>query len=315
MSSHRLEGRFPGRPGGSLRTVGCWQVQENWQVAGPHGMSQVDGMAGRGVQIRPGVTFQVAHGSGQSPALVFLHGALGQRFNWRAQYEYALQQGWQALAYDLGGHGQSSGYSRYSVGRHGRDLHRLLDQVGIAEPILCGHSYGVPIALEYARRHPVQGLVLAAGGTHDLSPWWEPPLIRWMEAMGRHGLHSPWLQQVTQRLISAESWPRVEHFFLESPLPSAREPYRSMAAFWGYDVHRRPQLSNWRRAPALVISGGRDPMFTQAMGATLADQFLTGAHLHIEQAGHLLMAEEPEQINQAIDSWIRSRGGPFPTGP
>ena len=74
------------------------------------------------IRIREGVDLKVSVTPGRSPALVFLHGGLGNRFNWRSQFEAARRQGRQALAYDLGGHGASSPYQRYSIDRHGRDL-------------------------------------------------------------------------------------------------------------------------------------------------------------------------------------------------
>lgn len=138
-----------------------------------------DSLAGCTIHLRGGVNLQVCYTPGTSPALVFLHGGLGNRYNWRSQYEFAQSQGWQTIAYDLGGHGQSSAYSRYSIGRHRRDLKRLLDHFGITCPVLCCHSYGVPIGLEYVQHEPVSGIVAIAGGTHNLAPWWEIPLMKW----------------------------------------------------------------------------------------------------------------------------------------
>ncbi|MFM8277008.1 MAG: alpha/beta fold hydrolase [Cyanobium sp.] len=131
----------------------------------------IDPLQGESQELRRGVTLQVAHRPGNNPPLAFLHGALGNRFNWRPQIEYGPSRGWECLADDLAGHGQSSRYSRSSIGRHCRDLGRLLEHRGITRPLLVAHSSGVPIALEWARRQAVRGLVLAAGGTHELDPW------------------------------------------------------------------------------------------------------------------------------------------------
>jgi pimeloyl-ACP methyl ester carboxylesterase len=117
------------------------------------------------IRIRQGIDLKVSVSPGRSPALVFLHGGLGNRFNWRSQFEFARREGLQALAYDLAGHGTSSPYRRYSIDRHGRDLTRLLDRLGIQAPILCCHSYGVPIGLEWSTRNRASGLILIAGAT------------------------------------------------------------------------------------------------------------------------------------------------------
>jgi pimeloyl-ACP methyl ester carboxylesterase len=98
--------------------------------------SSQDYLTGQAIALRQNVTLQVCHQVGADPAVVFLHGGLGNRFNWRSQYEFAVAEGWEALVYDLGGHGASSRYLRYSIGRHRRDLTRLLEHYQIHAPIL-----------------------------------------------------------------------------------------------------------------------------------------------------------------------------------
>lgn len=99
-----------------------------------------DSLAGEKIHLRQGVDLQVCYGSGQNPAIVFLHEGLGNRYNWRSQDEFFQSQGQTVLAYDLARHGQSSPYQHYSIGRHCRDLSRLLRHFHIYSPILCCHS-------------------------------------------------------------------------------------------------------------------------------------------------------------------------------
>ena len=257
----------------------------------------------RGVEIAVSYSPALVSQGPLAPPLVFLHGGLGNRYNWRAQYEFAQAQGWEALNYDLAGHGESSSYSRYSIGRHRRDLERLLKQFHIVSPVLCCHSYGVPIGLEWSQRHPVKGLVLVAGGTHDLAPWWEIPLMKALAWGGRHLFHWDWLQRTTKTLSSRHENPTIERFLTESPVPTAAEPYAALEIFWDYNffTRRRPQRLN---IPVLVISGGQDSMFSKEMGEDLAALFPQSAHLHLPEAGHLMIAEYPEVVNQAIASFI-----------
>lgn len=274
-------------------------------------MAPDDPMSGAPVTVRAGLSLQVAHVPAPGPTLVFVHGALGNRFNWRCQFEAAVERGFGSLAYDLGGHGQSSAYPAYSVGRHARDLGRLLHLQGIRSPILCCHSYGVPIGLALAQHLPVTGLVLVAGGIHDLDPWWEAPMVRSMEAIGRHLFRSPMAQEAYRRIASRSSGPSLERFFRESPVPTERDPYRSVAPFWGFDLRRRSGPARWREPPTLVITGGRDPMFDQAKGEALAALFERSHHHHLPEAGHLLMVEEAERLNgliaQSITDWSTER--------
>jgi len=57
----------------------------------------MDLLTGEPVRVRPGVELQVCYQVGTQPAVVFLHGGLGNRFNLRAQYEFAVAQGWGAM--------------------------------------------------------------------------------------------------------------------------------------------------------------------------------------------------------------------------
>ncbi len=217
---------------------------------------------------------QVNYTSGRQPALVFVHGGLGNRWNWRSQFEYAATQGWTALTYDLAGHGESTPYPRYSIGRHCRDLHRLLQHFQISAPILCCHSYGVPIGLEWAQRYPVGGLVLIAGGSHNLTPWWEFPLVKLLKWSDRQS-----------------------------------EVYGAMEIFWGYDFFSRRKTERYIHIPTLVITGGRDPAFNAQMGAELARQFRFNHHLHFSKAGHGVMQDYAAAVNHAIAQWVAAWEG------
>lgn len=263
-----------------------------------------DALAGSAIHLRRGVDLQVCYSPGQSPALVFLHGGLGNRFNLRSQYEFAQDQGWEALAYDLAGHGQSSPYPRYSIGRHCRDLARLLLHFRIKSPVLCCHSYGVPIGLEFAQRHLVSGIIAIGGGTHDLAPWWEIPLMKFMACGGRHLYHLPGAQRLTNCLSSSYRHSVMERFFAENPVPTSPDLYKALEIFWNYNFFTRHPLPSMD-IPALVITGGQDPMFTEKMGDELTTHFCKGTHLHFANAGHLVMAEFAELVNFAIADWLK----------
>jgi pimeloyl-ACP methyl ester carboxylesterase len=263
-----------------------------------------DTLMGELVHLRRGVDLQVSHSPGKSPAVVFLHGGMGNRFNLRSQYDFFQARGREVLAYDLAGHGQSSPYKRYSLGRHRRDLTRLLERFQISAPVLCCHSYGVPIGLEWIRRHPVSGLIAIAGGTHELAPWWEVPSMKFLAWGGRHLYRLPCLQKLTHRLTTVHRNEVIERFFTECPVPTEPDPYQALEIFWSYNFFRRQSPLRGASLPVLAISGGQDPTFTYQMGEDLTACFPFGKHLHIAEAGHLVMAEYPERVNHAISALI-----------
>jgi pimeloyl-ACP methyl ester carboxylesterase len=266
-----------------------------------------DALIGSTIHLRRGVDLQVCHSPGVTPAVVFLHGGTGNRFNFRVQYEFAKNQGWEVLAYDLAGHGQSTRYSRYSIGRHCRDLQRLLHRFNIESPILCCHSYGVPIGLEFAQHHAVSAIIAIAGGTHDLAPWWEIPLMKLMAGGGRFLYHLPGMQPLTNVLSTSYRHSVMERFFAENPTPTDFDAYKALEIFWDYNFFIRHPLPKNLHIPALVMTAGKDPMFTNQMGEELASHFVNGTHLHFADGGHLVMAECADLVNQAIANWLQKQ--------
>jgi len=76
-------------------------------------------------------------------------------------------QGYRGLSYDRPGNGHTPALPEQSVEGQIAHLHELLAREEITSPILIGHSWSGALAMMYASRYPVRGLVL-------LSPVVEP---------------------------------------------------------------------------------------------------------------------------------------------
>lgn len=263
-----------------------------------------DLLQGEPIYLEDQVKLYGAYHRGRQPTIVLLHGGLGDRRNWRAQYEFLCIHGQSVLVYDLAGHGQSSSYPQYSLGRHCQDLRRLLKYFQISDPVLCCHSYGVPLGLEWASEYPVSGLILIAGGTHDLAPWWEIPLMKALRWGGRYLFQFNPVQTLSQWMISPHASKNMAQFFAENPLPTRIHPYQALEIFWQYNYFEHHLMETIAAIPTLVMSGGCDPTFTFEMGEELAKIFMQGKHLHFPDAGHVVMAEHPTQVNLAIVDFL-----------
>jgi pimeloyl-ACP methyl ester carboxylesterase len=105
-----------------------------------------------------------AHQSGQ-PAVVFIHGVLGDHSVWILQSRYLAHHGWNVWAIDLPGHCKSAGEAPRSVEAAAEFIGHLLDAAGIQRAALVGHSWGSLIALESAARLKDRITHLALVGT------------------------------------------------------------------------------------------------------------------------------------------------------
>jgi pimeloyl-ACP methyl ester carboxylesterase len=99
-------------------------------------------------------------GSGP-PALVFVHGWSCDRSYWEGQSGVFARQH-QVVTIDLAGHGES-GLQRndWTITAFGRDVAAVVEQLGLKQVVLIGHSMGGPVIVEAARLMPgcLAGLV------------------------------------------------------------------------------------------------------------------------------------------------------------
>ena len=105
------------------------------------------------------LAFEV-HGAG-TPTLVFVHGWSCDRRYWRGQLR-PLAARYQTVAVDLAAHGQSGvGRRSWTMAAFGEDVVAVVEQLGLGELVLIGHSMGGDVVVEAARRlgDRVAGLV------------------------------------------------------------------------------------------------------------------------------------------------------------
>jgi pimeloyl-ACP methyl ester carboxylesterase len=99
-------------------------------------------------------------GSG-APALVFVHGWSCDRSYWRHQTNH-FAAGHQVVAVDLAGHGESGvGRASWTMPAFGEDVAAVVEELGLHDMVLIGHSMGGDVIVEAALRLPgrVAGLV------------------------------------------------------------------------------------------------------------------------------------------------------------
>lgn len=100
-----------------------------------------------------------------APTVVLVHGVTSSHRAWDDVARHL--PGVRLVAPDLRGRGRSNGVTgRAGMARHADDLVAVLDELGVRQALLVGHSMGAFVAVVAAHRHPerVSGLVLVDGG-------------------------------------------------------------------------------------------------------------------------------------------------------
>jgi pimeloyl-ACP methyl ester carboxylesterase len=240
------------------------------------------------------------HAPGQRYA-VFVHGAGLDHTVWALQSRWLAFRGWNVLAVDLPGHGQSDGSPLTDIGAMAEWLLALLTAAGADKAALIGHSMGALIALEAAAQFPsrVDGLVLI--GSAASMPV-HPDLLAAAQAnqqaaidmvnlwgygysAGLGGSAAPgvWMVGAGERVLQ-----RARPGVLYADL-AACNAYRT-----GLEAAARVV------APTLLVSGERDQMTPLKNARQLAAAIATARLLELPGAGHMLLAERPDELLEAL---------------
>jgi pimeloyl-ACP methyl ester carboxylesterase len=103
---------------------------------------------------------------GNGEVLLLIHGIAGSSATWRSVLP-PLSKKFRVLAPDLLGHGESDKpRSDYSLGAFAVLLHDFLDELGVSQATVVGHSLGGGVAMQFVYQHPYYGkrLVLISSG-------------------------------------------------------------------------------------------------------------------------------------------------------
>jgi len=235
------------------------------------------------------------------PAVVLIHGGGMDHSVWALHSRWLAHRGYAVLAPDLPGHGRSAGAPLAGIGDMADWIAALIDAAGVASAWLIGHSMGSLVALETAARHPARvsalGLIgtgapmavgaellkAAAAGQHaavDMVALWGLGPAATLGGSRAPGL---WMLGGAQRVLEA-SRPGV----LFNDLRACNDYKGALGAAARVAV------------PATVILGARDLMTPLKAGQALAAALPDARTVTLPGAGHLMMAERPDEVLAAL---------------
>lgn len=248
--------------------------------------------------------------------VVALHGLCLTRQSWYRPAQHLRRPGIRVIQYDHRGHGRSGGapLHTYTPERLAQDLAEVLTALQVSGPLtLAGHSMGGFAALSYLARpidqQPVRpdGLVLVATAAgqlteHGLGHLLALPGIDTAMTLAQHVPH-----MLSERLMRSLARPLCEFVtrdktisaslsqaFRSTPISTALGFLHSLKTFDQSDV--LPTIS----ATTTVISGGADLLTPPAHSEEMAATISGATHIHLPDAGHMLLQEAASIVGNAV---------------
>jgi 3-oxoadipate enol-lactonase len=263
--------------------------------------------------------------AGLGEPMIFLHNGGGSLWNWAYQIQYFASK-YRVIAPDLPGSGLSYRSTEpLTLEAFLRGVLELLETLNCSKSILIGNCIGASIALELALRHPekVEALVLfnLCGGMPMLNPWLRfVAALRPRTAMGQI-LHRrmiditghPSLQHLSTRWVCADEEPRLHPMqsqFIQQQQMDSRlwaSIYWLVMGLNSFDLFSgsRQKPSSF---PPVLLGWGKQNRTLHPNWAMVVAEWLKPDDLWmIESAGHLPMVEQPQRVNEKLDSFLEAR--------
>jgi pimeloyl-ACP methyl ester carboxylesterase len=263
-------------------------------------------------------------------AAVFVHSSAMRSDIWH--YQMPGIGSHRLVFYDLRGHGlsQPKGTAPFTIKQLAEDLLAVIDDAGIEQVVIVGHSIGGMIALELCKERPdllesrIEGLVLA-------NTTYRPAA----ESLGVGGAAISRMERLTRRpldVLGKHSVPTIDRlrnvlppsdlFFIAvsvatfGPAASARQIdlIYDMMSETGSDVlfdllksYRHFDVSEFLdqvTVPALVIGGTHDRL-TQPSDSVYLAEHMPHAELRLlDGCGHMSMLEHHREFNSMLEDFL-----------
>ena len=239
----------------------------------------------------------------QGELLLFVHAAGSNGNTWHRQLS-AFSGSHSPLAFDFPGHGRSGGTeSLKSVDAYRDVLGAFMDALHVRPCVLIGRSMGGAIAMAYALAYPkrVRALALVATAARFELP--QTMLDTWKNVMlgrAQQPFSTEAFSSKTEFAVMREAW-------MEQVKTDPRVRYFDLVACNQFDITARLGEIN---VPTLIVAG-RDDAFTPPQQSEVLHEGIKGAKLLvIEDAGHTVSNEKPEEFNAALRDFL----GTLPSG-
>jgi pimeloyl-ACP methyl ester carboxylesterase len=251
---------------------------------------------------------------GQKPPLLLLHGIQGCGAMWLRTAK-ALGDTYDLIMPDFRGHGHSSRLTQpLAATTLTDDLASLLEQLGIANPALAGHSMGADIAGRLAARVPTRAVVLVDPALQDFmggmpvdlasAPWMQP-IFAAMRQLQNQSHHE---QLVTGlRLLPPGTPAWEEHDYVSFVAAHALfdlTAYQS-APTMGY-LFAAPEIIGQIAAPILLLTARS--MFPGAQReagiAAFSENWRSGTQIAFPDSGHFIPFDQFERFIAVVRQFL-----------
>lgn len=250
---------------------------------------------------RDGIALAYDKFDGDRQPLVLIHGWCCDRTYFAPQAEHFACLGHAVLALDLRGHGESDApEGAYSMQVFADDVAWLCRELGVARPVVVGHSMGGIVAFDLAVRYPelVAGVVMidSAVTRPDASRAGLPAFIERLKGPER----IPAVQDYVSRVLFQPSDDSARKVTILAAMAKA-VPHVMVGALQGMYDFEPNEAAGKPLPPALFIANSGKPLSDLPRLEALAPGLMLG---QVVGSGHFCTLEVPDQVNAMVGRFV-----------
>jgi pimeloyl-ACP methyl ester carboxylesterase len=230
---------------------------------------------------------------GRGRPLVFLHGWLGSWRYWMPTMDN-LSDRFRTYAFDMWGFGDSDrNPQRYSLASYVAQLDLFMEELGVMNASLVGHSMGAAVALLFAARYPQRvDRIMAVS-----APLAAAAVSKRLLTGGGGSLLD---RMLGRRAVS--DYPEVELEATKTDLNAVAATAQSLDT-----LNLRGTLSELRNIPTLLVFGNKDPFVTPLTNDDLRDRDGYVRPIGLNDSGHFPMLDEASKFQRLLRDFLTAR--------
>ena len=247
---------------------------------------------------------------GDAPAtLIFIHGVGMCKEIWQPQVEH-FSKNYRVITYDFLGHGQSLlKKDKLTLEDYISQLYNLVNEIGVSNFSIIGHSMGALIAVAFALRYPekVDTLIPINIVFKRTKKAQDDVIMRAKDVLKSQQI--PNINQTLERWFKNKTSPydllKINNVqgWLKNTSPKAySEAYYLFATSDRVFVNN---LSNLQ-PPVLYLTGSEDPNSTSLMSEQMAQETPNSACESIESEAHMMAYISAKKVNPIIEYFLNN---------
>lgn len=242
----------------------------------------------------------------QATPIIFLHGLFGSASN-LTKIAKPFAQDHHTIQVDLRNHGLSPWSDCMNYDVMSDDLQALIKQHCDRSPIIIGHSMGGKVAMRFAKQNPhcVESLIVLDIAPVNYPAEWHQPVFQALKKVSQLKKTERENKVIVQAILSEHLPQETVQFLIKS--------FKNSQWLFNLDaiLKNQNEINSWNDeeicfAPTLFLKGEHSPYVNFEGEQAILTQFPISEVKTIQNAGHNVHFDQPDQVVQTIQRWIES---------